>query len=350
VLAASDRLGDGAELAISVHGLRKSFGSNIALDGLDLAVPMGVVYGFLGPNGAGKTTTMRILTTLTKPESGSVEILGQKLGQSRKALREVGALIEIPSFYPFLTGRENMEMLAATGAPVEVGRIEELLEMVGLGERASDKVSGYSLGMKQRLGIARALLSRPRLLLLDEPAKSLDPLGVVAMRKTLRRLAAEGTTVFVSSHLLSQIRQMADYVGIIANGKMVREGSIDALLGAEGHIRVRVPLDKLDEAFRVISGMVPEGYVSFAPSEPGWLDVRIDANRTGEITRTLVAAGIDATGIETGTDLERLFLELTANAGAQEPKDPGEFYGLVKRNKEKVRGSDAGGTSGGSYE
>ncbi len=224
-------------VALATTGLRKKYGTQVALDGLDLRVPTGVVYGFLGPNGAGKTTTMRILTGLIHADGGSVEVLGRPFGRrDRHRLFEVGSLIESPSFYPFLSGRENLRALAATGAPTPASRVDELLALVNLGDRARDKVSGYSLGMKQRLGIAAALLSDPRLLLLDEPANGLDPAGIVGMRDTLRALAASGKTVFVSSHILSEVQQLADVVGIIARGRLVREGSVETLLREEGAI------------------------------------------------------------------------------------------------------------------
>ena len=225
----------GTGVALATQGLAKRYGPRVALDGLDLRVPEGVVYGFLGPNGAGKTTTMRILTGLIRPDAGQVELLGRPFGRrDRRRLFEVGALIESPSFYPYLSGRENLRALAATGAPMPATRVDELLELVNLRERAGDKVSGYSLGMKQRLGIAAALLSDPRLLLLDEPANGLDPAGIVGMRDTLRALAAAGKTVFVSSHILSEVQQLVDVVGIIARGRLVREGPVEDLLREAG--------------------------------------------------------------------------------------------------------------------
>ena len=160
--------------------------------------------------------------------------------RDRRRLFDVGALVESPAFYPYLSGRENLRALAASGAPVPTGRVDEVLELVGLRERGGDKVSRYSLGMKQRLGIAGALLNDPKLLLLDEPANGLDPAGIVAMRETLRHLASIGKTVFVSSHLLAEVQQMADVVGIIAAGKLVREGTMQELLAAEGVVRVKV--------------------------------------------------------------------------------------------------------------
>jgi ABC-2 type transport system ATP-binding protein len=211
-----------ATLAISTKDLKKHFGRQVALAGLDLEVPSGVVYGFLGPNGAGKTTTMRILTGLIRADSGSITLLGQRFdGSQRRLLYDVGALVESPSLYPHLSARDNLTVFAATGKPVSKARVEELLELVGLRDRAGDRVSHYSFGMKQRLGIAVAMLNDPKLLLLDEPANGLDPIGIVALRDTLKALAAGGKTVFISSHILPEVQQMADIVGIVASGRLV---------------------------------------------------------------------------------------------------------------------------------
>ncbi len=305
-------------LALTTRGLRKSYGSRRALDGLDLSVPAGVVYGFLGPNGAGKTTTMRLLTGLLHPDAGTIELLGEPFRRGdRRRLFEVGALVESPSFYPYLSGRRNLDVLAAAGAPVPKGRVDELLELVGLRERAGDKVSGYSLGMKQRLGIAGALLSDPRLLLLDEPANGLDPAGIVAMRETLRRLAAEGKTVFVSSHLLAEVRVLADVVGIIAAGRLVREGTLDSMLRDQGVVRVRVPRAQEPQARALLSSMAATDAVREGDEEP-WLAVHVEPNRAGEVNRLLAEAGIYASGLESGTDLEELFLELTGGETSAE--------------------------------
>src|SRR5688572_21488046 len=260
-------------LALVTRGLQKSYGSRTALAGLDLSVPAGVVYGFLGPNGAGKTTTMRLLTGLIHPDAGTIEVLGRPFGRGdRRRLFDVGALIETPSFYPYLSARENLRSLAATGARTSKTRIEELLELVGLRERAKDRVQTYSLGMKQRLGIAAALLSDPRLLLLDEPSNGLDPAGIVAMRTTLRQLAATGKTVFVSSHILGEVEQLVDVLGIIAAGRIVREGRIADLLEGEGTVRVRVAPAEVDAAVRVLDPMAP-GAVRPVAGEAGWLSV-----------------------------------------------------------------------------
>ncbi|MEW5992605.1 MAG: ATP-binding cassette domain-containing protein [Chloroflexota bacterium] len=297
-------------LALATRGLVKRYGTRPALAGLDLSVPTGVVYGFLGPNGAGKTTTMRLLTGLIHPDAGSIEVLGRPFGRSdRRRLFEVGALIESPSFYPYLSGRENLRALAATGAATPRSRIEELLELVGLRERARDKVQTYSLGMKQRLGIAAALLSDPRLLLLDEPANGLDPAGIVAMRETLRHLASTGKTVFVSSHVLGEVQQLADVIGIIAAGRLVREGPIASLLHGADEVRVRVAADEVETARGVLASLVPPGAIE-ADAE-GWLTVAIEGNRAAEVNRSLAGAGIFASALKSGSDLESLFLELT---------------------------------------
>jgi ABC-2 type transport system ATP-binding protein len=298
-------------LALAVRGLRKSYGRQVALDGLEMSVPEGIVYGFLGPNGAGKTTTMRLLVGLIRPDGGTMELFGRPFRQDdRRRLFDVGALIETPSFYPYLSGRRNLEALAATGAQVSRSRIEELLELVGLRERAGDKVSTYSLGMKQRLGIAGALLSDPRLLLLDEPANGLDPAGIVAMRDTLRHLAATGKTVFVSSHILGEVRQLADVVGIIAAGRLVREARMEALLQDRGRIRARVQQAEADAARAALAAF---GAVS-ETSEDGaeWLTVPVGRGRAAEVTRALAEAGIYLSGLETEGSLETLFLELTS--------------------------------------
>jgi ABC-2 type transport system ATP-binding protein len=305
-----------AAVALATRGLAKRYGPRIALDGLDLRVPSGVVYGFLGPNGAGKTTTMRILTGLVHADAGSVELLGRPFGRGdRRRLFGVGALIEAPSFYPFLSGRENLRALAATGAPTPASRVDELLTLVNLRDRGGDKVSGYSLGMKQRLGIAGALLSDPALLLLDEPANGLDPAGIAGMRDTLRALAAAGKTVLVSSHILSEVQQLADVVGIIARGRLVREGRVEDLLRAEGTVRVRVEPAQVPAAGPVLEALAGPGAVRAEPGpEAGWLDVRFDPGRSAELNRALAAAGVYASRIEVGTTLESLFLELTGTA------------------------------------
>jgi ABC-2 type transport system ATP-binding protein len=303
--------------ALALRGLQKSYGARRALDGLDLTVPAGVVYGFLGPNGAGKTTTMRILTGLVRSDGGSIEMLGQKFERRRRRiLFEVGALIETPSFYPYLSARANMAALAASGPRVPASRIDELLELVGLGERAKEPVSRFSLGMKQRLGIAAALLNDPRLLLLDEPSNGLDPAGIVAMRELLRHLASTGKTVFVSSHLLAEVTQMADLVGIIAAGRLVREGSIDDLLREMGSLRIRVAADQSARALEVVKAFGDAESQPADRPEDVWLELQVAPSRSSDVNRALADGGIYAAELRVGTGLEDLFLTLTQGAAS----------------------------------
>jgi ABC-2 type transport system ATP-binding protein len=328
-------------LALATRGLRKKYGSRLALNGLDLSVPTGVVYGFLGPNGAGKTTTMRVLTGLVHSDGGTVELLGKPFKRGdRRRLFDVGALVESPTFYPYLSGRANLRALSASGAPVPAKRIEELLDLVGLRDRAHDKVQGYSLGMKQRLGIAGALLSDPTLLLLDEPANGLDPAGIVAMRDTLKALAAQGKTVFISSHLLAEVQVMADVVGIIASGKLVREGPLKELLSMEGVVKVRVRPNLIEAAIKTLAPLAHAEPLAESDRDEGWLSVHVAADRAEDVNQTLAGAGIYASGLESGTDLEMLFLELT---GGNSPSNgEGTFVGLSGPNGAQDGGADAG--------
>jgi ABC-2 type transport system ATP-binding protein len=306
--------------ALRTRGLFKSYGHRPALQGLDLAVPRGVVYGFLGPNGAGKTTLMRLLVGLIRPDAGEMEILGQPYSwRQRQRLYDVGALVEAPTFYDYLSGRDNLRALAASGAPVPKGRVDEVLELVGLRERGTDKAGRYSLGMKQRLGIAVALLSDPQLLLLDEPANGLDPGGIVSMRKTLRSLTEAGKTVFVSSHILPEVQQLADMVGIVDHGRLIREGHLNELLAGSGHVQVRVTEAQQPAAMGALGALGAPTHVQ--PGEmPGtvWISVRIAPQRAAEVNRMLAEAGIYASAVASGSDLESLFLSLTATA----PADP----------------------------
>jgi ABC-type multidrug transport system ATPase subunit len=331
LLRIAERLAGSAPAAVSAKTTqweaRKSYGPRRALDGLNLSVPTGVVYGFLGPNGAGKTTTMRVLTGLIHPDGGTVELLGQPFKRDdRQRLFEVGALVESPTFYPYLSARANLRALSASGAKVPSKRIEEVLEVAGLSDRANDKVQDYSMGMKQRLGIAGALLNDPKLLLLDEPANGLDPAGIVAMRDTLRALASQGKAVFVSSHLLAEIQVMADVVGIIAAGKLLREGPLRELLSMQGVVKVRVRPNLVDAAIATLSPLAPTERLTESDREEGWLSVRIPTDRAEDVNQKLAGAGIYAAALESGTDLEMFFLELTGGGGISGSE--GAFVGL----------------------
>jgi ABC-2 type transport system ATP-binding protein len=244
-------------------------------------------------------------------------LLGQPFErEDRRRLFAVGAMIETPAFYPYMSGRDNLRVIAATGAPTPVARVDRALEYVGLQGRADSKFSTYSLGMKQRLGIAAALLSDPMLLILDEPANGLDPAGMAAMRETLRWLTDQGKTVLLSSHLLSEVEQLADVVGIIDRGRLVKEGSLTELLAAAGRVRVRVPHADMTNAAPILQRFAPDKQLYGIDSGPqaGTFTVSVEAGRAAEINRALAEAGIYASLVEPGSDLEHLFLQLTMAA------------------------------------
>src|SRR5271170_2206009 len=220
------------DLAVVTTGLTKEFGDRRVVDDLDLAIPSGSVCGFVGPNGAGKTTTIRMLLGLVRPTSGSGRILGGSLAEPATYLHKVGALIESPAFYPQLSGRENLKALARLGG-VPLASVDPVLDRSGLLARAGDKYRSYSLGMKQRLGIAAAMLAGPELLILDEPTNGLDPAGIVEMRGLIQSFAADGITVLVSSHLISEIEQICDYVVMIRAGRLVHQGSVGELRASQ---------------------------------------------------------------------------------------------------------------------
>ena len=216
-------------LAIEVDRLTKRYDNLTAVNGATFSVPRGTICGFVGPNGAGKTTTIRMLLGLIAPSAGSGTVLGHPITEPEKYLASVGAMIEGPAFYPALTGIENLKVLATMGG-ISIDRVESLIDLVGLSGRGGDKYKTYSLGMKQRLGIAAALLPNPELLILDEPTNGLDPEGIQEVRDLLKKLASEGTTVFVSSHLLSEIEIISEYIVMLRKGEVVFAGSIGDLL------------------------------------------------------------------------------------------------------------------------
>jgi len=218
------------ETVIETRHLTKKFGDRAAVNGVDLTVPAGVAFGFLGPNGAGKTTMIRTLLGLTQPTSGDVALLGLPQPAKRaEALARVGAIVEEPRFHPHLTGRENLKIVAAARDRAADARIPEALERVGLAHRANDRVKTYSLGMRQRLGIARCLLADPALLILDEPMNGLDPAGILEMRRLIRAFVDEGRTVFLSSHLLDEVEKTCDHVAIVDQGRVVLQGAVGAI-------------------------------------------------------------------------------------------------------------------------
>jgi ABC-2 type transport system ATP-binding protein len=291
--------------AIETTDLTKRYGNLAAVDRLTLRVRAGEVYGFLGPNGAGKTTTLRMLLGLVRPTSGRATVLGARPG-SAEGLVRVGALIEAPGFYPFLSARDNLRVMAAH-AGVEPARADVVLDEVGLADRARDPFAAYSQGMKQRLGIASALLKDPDVLILDEPTVGLDPKGMAEMRESIRALGAGSRTVLLSSHLMPEVEQVCDRVGVIHRGALVREGTIDDLRGRR---RLVVRADPEDDAMRVLRAHPDVKDVS---THDGVLTVSADAAAASAINRALVGAGIAVSELRTDrASLEDVFLGLTS--------------------------------------
>ncbi|HYM49577.1 MAG TPA: ABC transporter ATP-binding protein [Candidatus Limnocylindrales bacterium] len=299
-----------ATYVVETRGLSKRYAADVlAVDRLDLRVRQGEVYGFLGPNGAGKTTTLRMLTGLLHPTAGSATVIGHPPG-SPQSLRKLGAMVETPAFYPYLSGRNNLRVIARyIGDSSE--RIEAILEQVDLTDRARHKFKTYSTGMKQRLGVAAALLKDPELLILDEPTSGLDPQGTVEMRTLIRGIAKEGRTVLLSSHLLNEVEQTCDRVGVIVKGRLVAEGTIDELRGQGGLIVRATPLDRAQAVLQQIVG---------APvhARDGQFLLSVDPAQAAVINRRLVEAGVDVSELrEAERSLEEVFLQLTDAATAQ---------------------------------
>ncbi len=277
-------------LAIETHGLSKHFGQRKAVDGLTISVPGGAITGFVGPNGAGKTTTIRMLLGLIRPSSGSATVLGKAISHPRAYLPRVGALIESPAFYPSLSGRKNLEVLAQLGGHSR-SRISQVLEIVGLSDRAKDLVGKYSLGMKQRLGLAMALLPDPDLLILDEPANGLDPLGIIEMRDLLRRLREQGKTIFISSHLLGELEQVTDWFVMLNQGKAVFNAPARDLVDGRGELIVTA--EEATQADLVARIAIAAGYT--VTPENGSLRITCPIEWAEELNRRAREAG--ATGI-----------------------------------------------------
>jgi len=282
------------DLAIETRALTKRFGAQTAVDAIDLRVPMGSVFGFLGPNGSGKTTSIRVMLGLAAATSGEVAVLGESMpGKLARVLPQVGALVEGPAFYPFLSGAANLRRLdsADRAAPGRTrgARVDRALERVGLSNAAGKKVAAYSLGMKQRLGIANALLMPRRLLVLDEPTNGLDPQGTREVRALVRSLAGEGTTVFVSSHLLAEVEHMCTHAAIMSAGRLVAQGTLDELRAGESRVRVRTP--DAEAAIRVLAAA---GLVAGLEPAPEMLGAAGDADHWVSASLELPMSGRDA--------------------------------------------------------
>jgi ABC-2 type transport system ATP-binding protein len=297
---------------IEVVGLRKQYqrlrgGSQTAVNGLDLAVPEGGVFGFLGPNGAGKTTTIRCLLGLVAPTAGTCRLLGADVGRDLpRVLGRVGSIVETPALFPTMSGRRNLELLGRLHG-IGPRRVTATLERVGLAERADDLVKRYSLGMRQRLGLAAALLKDPEVLILDEPANGLDPAGIKEVRDLLRGLGAEGRTVFVSSHLLSEVRQVCDRVAILARGRCVAAGPVTEVLTNGHSAGLLVRLEDLDRGRAVLATAgIP------ASLDGDALRVALAPAEAATVTQALAGQGLYLTELRPDeADLETVFLELT---------------------------------------
>lgn len=297
------------ELAVETRGLRKRYGRLTALDGLDLTVARGEVFGFLGPNGAGKSTTIRVLLGLLRPTAGSARLLGVRAGTvlSREGGR-VGALVEEPAFYEYLSARRNLEVLSSLSGRVDPRRIDEVLDLVSLRERQHDPVRAFSHGMKQRLGIAQALVPRPQLLILDEPASGLDPQGLVEIRDLLLRLnQEEHMTVFLSSHLLHEIELICTDAAIVNKGKVVKRGKVTDLLAAP-ETAVRIVADDADRARTILESLV---FVRRVEMVDGQLRATCSPEAIPDLNGALVRAGLRVSSLSRERlTLEDLYLQL----------------------------------------
>jgi ABC-2 type transport system ATP-binding protein len=296
-------------------GLTKRFESRTVVDNVDLALPQGSVCGFVGPNGAGKTTTIRMLLGLVRPTAGSGTILGGSLANPSTYLPKVGALIESPAFYPQLSGRQNLKALARLGR-VPLAAVEPVLERTGLLARAGDRYRSYSLGMKQRLGIAAAMLASPQLLILDEPTNGLDPAGILETRALIRSLADDGITVLISSHLISEIEQICDYVVMIRAGRLVHQGSMDTLRAAQQPEFLVAPEHDTDCA--ELSRLLEHHGWMVSPADPdGVLLVQGSGAGPAEVNRLAAQNGITLRLLTERTrSLERAFFALTGSRSA----------------------------------
>jgi len=293
-------------VVVKTSGLTKRFGSVTAVKDLNLEICGGSIFGFLGPNGAGKSTTIAMLLGLVHPSSGSFELFGEDTARSLPALlKRTGAVVENSPFYPNLSGRDNMTVFARTLGDVRVSRIDELLNMVGLSGRAKDKTRTYSLGMKQRLGIAIALLNDPELVLLDEPSNGLDPTGIIEIRELIRLLGRQGKTVFLSSHLLHEVEQVCDQVAVIIKGKVIAQGCVNELLQRGKMMKLRVA-----EPEKASSLLKSLAWVKSVQIKDGLLLVEAPVERAAEINATLNAQGIGVSEIGVSeSSLEDFFLE-----------------------------------------
>jgi ABC-2 type transport system ATP-binding protein len=312
--------GPSGDLAIETHGLTKRFGERTALDGIDLRVPRGCAFGFLGPNGAGKTTIIRTLLGLTRASSGTMEVLSHSVPlEQARALERVGAIVEEPRFHMHLTGRENLRVVAAVRGVHASAQIDPALARVGLADRGDEKVKSYSMGMRQRLGVARCLLADPLLLILDEPTNGLDPGGIQEFREMIRAMVEqEGRTIFISSHLLDEVEKTCDAAAIVDRGKIITQGTIADLAG--GGVAHHELILGVDDADRALTALAPSSLVLDSHRSDEGIRVVLagEPDSAAQVNALLVNAGVGVTRLEpVRHSLEQRFLEITSRLDAE---------------------------------
>lgn len=295
---------------IETTQLTKQFGKTTVVNNLNICINEGDIFGFLGPNGAGKTTTIRMLVGLIAPTSGSAKILGKDIQTDFvNAIQDVGAIVENPELYPFYTGRQNLIHFAKLSGDVDKERIEEVIKLVRLENRIDTKVKTYSLGMRQRLGLAQALLNKPKVLILDEPTNGLDPQGMKEIRQIIGHLAdKEKITIFISSHLLHEIEQLCNKVAIVSNGKLIVQGDVKSLLTKE-YQEVTIEVSDSDKAKEILKALP---YIQDVVVDENMLTVKYSGDSVALINKALVLADVDVTHLAASNgNLEDYFLELT---------------------------------------
>jgi ABC-2 type transport system ATP-binding protein len=302
------------DLVIQTDALTKRYGRVMAVDGLSMEVRRGHVYGLLGPNGSGKTTTMGMLLGLVRPTSGGFSLFGEA-GRQEEALRRIGAIVETPSFYPYLSGRQNLAYFQGISGQGSAGELDELLDKVGLLARADDRFQTYSLGMKQRLGLAYALLGDPELLFLDEPTNGMDPAGMAEVRELIRDLAGENRTVILSSHLLNEVEQVCDSVAILSHGRLIAQGDVADLLQERGQPQVRLRTNDDRKAYDILNALA---WVDSVSTDNGYLVAGVTPDRSWELTAALSRNEVYVAEMAPAQmSLEQYFLDVTDEAAAR---------------------------------
>ena len=302
---------DSDELVIQTDGLTKRYGRVLAVDGLSLEVPKGRIFGLLGPNGSGKTTLMSMLLGLVRPTQGNFTLFGNspEHGGLDKELHRIGALIETPSFYPYMSGRNNLAYFQGISGRGDAAELDSLLDQVGLASRGGDKFQTYSLGMKQRLGLAYTLLGDPELLLLDEPTNGMDPAGMAEVRELIRDLTGENRTVILSSHLLNEVEQVCGSVAILSHGRLIAQGEVAELLQERGRPQVRLRTTDNAKAWEILNALA---WVDSVGTDNGYLVAGVEADRSWEITAALSRNEVYVSEmVSAQISLEQYFLEVT---------------------------------------